>query len=86
MFEPNKNGILEIATGEKNIIPRRQELPKAYHRDGSIYITKTNIIKNENSLSGNSISYIVSDKKYYVNIDTLKDWQKAEELAKTIAL
>ena len=40
-FEPNKNGILHIATGEKNIISRRQELPKAYHRDGSIYITKT---------------------------------------------
>jgi CMP-N,N'-diacetyllegionaminic acid synthase len=85
-FEPNKNGILQIATGEKNIIPRRQELPKAYHRDGSIYITKTNIIQNENSLYGNSLSYIVSDDKYYVNIDTQEDWQKAEELAKTITL
>ncbi|MBC8755134.1 acylneuraminate cytidylyltransferase family protein [Kordia sp. YSTF-M3] len=85
-FEPNKNGILEIATGEKNIIPRRQELPKAYHRDGSIYITKTNIIQNENSLYGNSLSYIVSDSAYYVNIDTQEDWQKAEELAKNITL
>ncbi len=85
-FEPNKNGILEIATGEKNIIPRRQELPKAYHRDGSIYITKTKIIKEENSLYGNSLSYIVSDDKYYVNIDAQEDWQKAEELAKNCTL
>jgi CMP-N,N'-diacetyllegionaminic acid synthase len=85
-FEPNKNGTLQIATGENDIIPRRQELPKAYHRDGSIYITKTNIIQIENSLYGNSLSYIVSDENYYVNIDTEDDWQKASELAKTITL
>jgi len=85
-FKPNKNGTLHIATGEKNIIPRRQELPKAYHRDGSIYITKTKIIQEKNSLYGNSISYIVSDTQYYVNIDTQEDWQKAEQLAKTITL
>ena len=53
-FEANENGILQIATGEQNIIPRRQELPKAYHRDGSIYITKTNVLMHENSLYGNS--------------------------------
>lgn len=85
-FEPNKNGALEIATGEKSIISRRQELPKAYHRDGSIYITKTAVIQNENSLYGNSLSYIISDENHYVNIDTQEDWQKAEELAKTITL
>ena len=85
-FEANENGVLKIATGEQNIITRRQELPKAYHRDGSIYITKTNIIQHENSLYGNSLAYVVSDSTYYVNIDTLKDWQKAEELAKTIVL
>ncbi|MEM6718805.1 MAG: acylneuraminate cytidylyltransferase family protein [Bacteroidota bacterium] len=85
-FEANEQGILQIATGEKNIITRRQELPKAYHRDGSIYITKTKVLMEENSLYGNSLSYIVSDKKYYVNIDTLEDWEKATELAKTITL
>lgn len=85
-FEPNESGTLQIATGENEIIPRRQELPKAYHRDGSIYITKTNIIQNENSLYGNSLAYIVSDSTHYVNIDTQEDWQKAEELAKTITI
>ncbi|WP_430408552.1 cytidylyltransferase domain-containing protein [Kordia sp.] len=85
-FEANENGILQISTGKKEIIPRRQELPKAYHRDGSIYITKTNIIQHENSLYGNSLAYVVSDAAYYVNIDTQKDWEKAEQLAKTITL
>ncbi|PTX61495.1 N-acylneuraminate cytidylyltransferase [Kordia periserrulae] len=85
-FEANEQGILQIATGEKNIITRRQELPKAYHRDGSIYIMKTNVLMEKNSLYGDSISYIVSDEKYYVNIDTLDDWKKATELAKTLTL
>jgi len=79
-FELNKKGNLRIATGEEAIITRRQELPVAYHRDGSIYITKTNVIENQNSLYGKSISYIESPKGFYVNIDTLNDWEKAESI------
>lgn len=78
-FEENENGILKIVTGEDSIIPRRQELPKAYHRDGSIYITKTEVIK-KGSLYGKSIAYIESNPQYYVNIDTMKDWEMAENL------
>lgn len=78
-FEERENGLLKIATGEETIIPRRQELPKAFHRDGAIYISKTAVIKN-GSLYGKSIAYIESNPHYYVNIDTMKDWEKAEEL------
>ena len=67
------------------IIPRRQELPKSFHRDGSIYITKTGVIKN-GSLYGNSIAYIESNPDFHVNIDTLKDWEKAEHLLTKIHL
>jgi CMP-N-acetylneuraminic acid synthetase len=84
-FKTNKEGNLEIATGEKEIISRRQDLPNSYHRDGSIYITDTNIIEKENSLFGSIISYIVSPKETYVNIDTLDDWAKAEFIADKIA-
>lgn len=83
-FEVAKEGVLKIATGEKTIISRRQELPKAYHRDGAIYITKAKTILEEDSLFGNTISYIESPKELYVNIDTMKDWEKAEELIKRI--
>lgn len=81
-FEINKNGNLKIATGEKEIISRRQDLPKTYHRDGSIYITKTAVLEKQQSLYGNSIAYIVSPKEFYVNIDTLQDWEKAEQMVK----
>lgn len=77
-FTLNPKSNLKIATGEEEIITRRQDLPKAYFRDGSIYITKTSVLKEQKSLYGKSISYIESSKENYVNIDTLEDWEKAE--------
>jgi N-acylneuraminate cytidylyltransferase len=78
VFEKNSSGLLQIATGEKTIISRRQDLPKSYFRDGSVYITKTDIIKN-GSFYGEKLSFIESNPDFYVNIDTLKDWKIAEE-------
>lgn len=77
VFEPNSSGMLKIATGEKEIIKRRQELPPAYFRDGSIYITKTSVIKS-GSFYGTKLGFIENDPEFYVNIDTLKDWELAE--------
>lgn len=79
-FEINSEGNLKIATGETKIISRRQDLPVAYHRDGSIYITKTEVLLKEYSLYGKSTAFIESDPKFYVNIDTIYDWEKAEKM------
>lgn len=79
VFEENE-GALKIATGEKEIISRRQDLPKAYHRDGAIYLTKTEVLLNENSLFGKKIGFVDTTASSYVNIDTPEDWKKAEEV------
>ena len=79
VFE-EKDGHLKIATGEQEIISQRQELPKAYHRDGAIYITKTSVLINQNSLYGKHIGYINTTGSPYVNIDLPKDWEEAENL------
>lgn len=84
VFEPNKEGHLSIATGETEIIKRRQDLPPAYVRDGAIYITKTEVVLEKNSLFGNSTSYIVSDLNRHVNIDTVDDWKTAVKLAQKL--
>jgi CMP-N-acetylneuraminic acid synthetase len=81
-FEVNSEGNLKIATGEDQIVNRRQELPDVYHRDGSIYITKTEVLLQQHSLYGKSISFIESSPEFYVNIDTLADWEKAEQMIK----
>ena len=76
-FESDAKGFLKIATGETEIIKRRQDLPEAFFRDGSIYITKTSVIK-KGSFYGNKLSYIESNPDFHVNIDTPQDWIKAE--------
>ncbi|WP_367757397.1 acylneuraminate cytidylyltransferase family protein [Flavobacterium sp. WC2430] len=81
-FEVNPEGNLKIATGEEKIISRRQDLPEAYHRDGSIYIMKTEVLLKQHSLYGRSTSFIESTPELYVNIDTLADWEKAELMIK----
>jgi CMP-N,N'-diacetyllegionaminic acid synthase len=81
-FEVNSEGNLKIATGEEQIISRRQELPVSYHRDGSIYITKTEVLLRDHSLFGKTTAFIESDSESYVNIDTMADWNIAEEMIK----
>jgi len=83
IFE-EKEGRLSIATGEKEIISRRQELPKAYFRDGAIYLTKTSMILDQNSLYGKNIGFIDTTDSPYVNIDTPSDWEKAESILNTM--
>lgn len=85
-FIPDNDGNLKIATGEKEIIPRRQDLPEAYYRDGSIYITKTEIILANKSFYGDSITFIDASNEINVNIDTQEDWDKAELIAKKLNL
>lgn len=82
-FKEDENGNLKLTTGERQIISRRQDLPKVYHRDGLIYITKTKVLLEENSLYGSSLSYMKSPIECGVNIDTMFDWKRAEEFLKS---
>jgi CMP-N-acetylneuraminic acid synthetase len=79
VFEEH-DGTLNIATGEKEIISRRQELPPAYIRDGAIYITKNEVLREKGSFFGNRLGYYISDASRHVNIDTLEDWESAEKI------
>ncbi len=84
VFEPEGDSpFLKIATGEKNIIPRRQELPPAYHRDGSIYITRTEVLLQQRSLYGERTAYWLNEEEGHVNIDTPADWAQAEAILKS---
>ena len=69
---------------KKNIITRRQDLPDTYIRDGSVYITKSDVLMNKNSMYGNSINYCINPFKEHINIDTESDWKKAEKYFKSL--
>jgi CMP-N-acetylneuraminic acid synthetase len=61
---------------------RRQELPKLYLRDGSIYLTRRDILMEENSLKGKDCrAWIIPEDRAW-NIDTLFDLFIVEELLK----
>ena len=72
------------ADSKKDPIIRRQDLPKYYFRDGAIYLSRMETIKNYKSIYGESIGYVISDKSKYVNIDTIDDWKVAESMYKSI--
>lgn len=85
VFVPDAQGMLKLATGEEEIISRRQDLPPAFFRDGSIYITFIEVLKNKKSFYGNKLGYIEANPKCHVNIDTPADWERAEQLIKTFS-
>ncbi len=84
VFFANENtGLLELSTGGTVPIPRRQLLPEAYHREGSVYVTRTDVIHKEHSLFGERVGGYLLDMACPINIDTLDDWEKAEQYFKS---
>lgn len=73
------DGLLRLATGEAEPIPRRQELPPAFHRDGAVYVTRRDVLMEENSLYGRRLGGYLMDGRS-VNLDTPADWERAERL------
>lgn len=74
-------GGLRLATGEFAPIPRRQDLPTALHREGSVYVSRRRVITEKNSLYGDRVKGVIVPADGRVNIDTLEDWGVAERLA-----
>lgn len=75
-----QDGLLRLATGEKTPIPRRQDLPPAFHREGSVYVTRRDVLMEGNSLFGDRVVGYAVDPARSVNIDTLADFVRAERL------
>lgn len=82
VFIEDESSYLKCASGKKEPTTRRQDLKPAYYRDGALYLTRTEIISQNNSLYGEKISFILHELDDYVNIDTLNDWEQAEMIIK----
>jgi CMP-N-acetylneuraminic acid synthetase len=57
---------------------RRQDVPQAYQRDGTIYLTRTRTILEERSFYGERCQPLVIDPANSLNIDEPADWAEAE--------
>jgi CMP-N,N'-diacetyllegionaminic acid synthase len=62
------------------LIPRRQDLPAAFHREGQVYVTRRDVLIEQSSLYGaKTVGYAI-DPRASVNIDTPEDWARAEAM------
>jgi len=61
-------------------ITRRQDVTKAYSRNGDFYFTKTDVVVNSNSIYGKKCRPFIIAEQDSVNLDTMEDWYRAEEI------
>jgi CMP-N,N'-diacetyllegionaminic acid synthase len=80
----NENGFLQLAMNGHSVISQRQKLPPAYYRDGSVYMVNVDKLINDKTLYGDRLTFVVNNDEKYVNIDTLQDWEFAENLIKEL--
>lgn len=74
------SGILKLSNGATEPLPRRQQLPAAFHREGSVYVTRRDVVMEKNSLYGTDLRGYPLNARQSVNIDDLEDWEAAEKL------
>lgn len=77
VYFENDGGCLYLSTGDGSPITRRQDLPPAFHREGSVYVTRRDVVMEGNSLYGERLIGYRLDSAATVNIDTTEDWQRA---------
>jgi CMP-N-acetylneuraminic acid synthetase len=71
---------LRLAMGEAMPISRRQDLPPAYHREGSVYVVRRDVLVEQGTLYGSRVVGHPVDPAHSVNLDTEEDWKRAEAL------
>ena len=70
--------------GERPVIGRRQDLPQAVHRDGSVYVTRREVLITDGTLYGRRLMGYVMDPARSVNLDRPEDWERAERLLRQV--
>jgi CMP-N-acetylneuraminic acid synthetase len=80
VYFKDEDGMLHLGIGETEPISRRQDLPPAFHREGSVYVTRWHVVKEQNTLYGKRLVGLPVSPEENLNIDTPEDWTRAEKL------
>lgn len=86
VYEPTGDGALRLATGEASPISRRQDLPPAFIRSGSVYLTRSRVLLEEQSFFGARVVGVEVPAEGAVNLDTMEDWEEAEAMLSSLSL
>jgi len=82
LVEQDKNGKVYLSKTLDSSIVRRQDAPKSYDMNASIYIWKRNVILNEKSLFLEKTGLYVMPENRSIDIDTELDYKFVEFLMK----
>ena len=73
------DGLLRPSIKECAEVPCRQQLPKAYHADGSIFLVRTQTVIEHHTLKGRRLLGAISRAHEAADLDTEEQWQALEE-------
>lgn len=79
-FEDNSDGYLTISKSTGHPITRRQDAPKVWEYNGSIYVINPTSLKDKGMQHFTNIKKYPMTDNYSVDIDTPLDWKIAELL------
>ena len=78
LIEPETGKMIEPSFAGKVEGQRRQELPIFYERDGSVYLTRTEVLMRDNTIKGKDCRAWIIPEHRHRNIDTPWDLRCAE--------
>lgn len=79
VFEEDNNGYLQVCKGDGNIF-RRQDAPKVYEYNGAIYVINAEKLKTTHMHKlQKRVKYVMDDLSSF-DLDTMWDWQLAENI------
>jgi len=82
LVEEDKNGKVYLSKNLAAAIVRRQDAPKSYDMNASIYIWKRDVVLNENSIFLEKTGLYVMPEERSIDIDTELDYKFVEFLMK----
>jgi CMP-N,N'-diacetyllegionaminic acid synthase len=84
VFFEAADGRLEPSIRGGDPIPSRQELPPAYHRDGSVFAAKVPSVLAHGSLYGTKTVGVLSPEDEAFDLDTEAQWELLERRLKSV--
>jgi len=79
VYFEDADGLLRPSMGDKPEVPCRQQLPRAFHADGSIFLARTKTIVAQHSLKCKRMLAAISPEQEAVDLDTEEQWQALEK-------
>jgi CMP-N-acetylneuraminic acid synthetase len=86
VYFADHDGALRLSTGESEPIWARQQLPAAFHRDGSVFVAKTQGVLVRRSLYGERTMAVISPEAEACDLDSEEQWGVLEQRLKSAHL